>query len=291
MKIVISAESTIDTPKELLEVWGVPTIHFHLERDGDYFRDDKYTVGELFDYTEKTGKMCHTAAPNVEEYKEYFKSIMEDKDTKIIHFCISSKLSSSYSNACTAAIGYNNIKIIDTKATSGAIGCLVLYAKELLEAGYDFQEIYNLVIARKDFASTSFIIKDLKYLYKGGRCCGLGYFATKMLKLRPVIYANKEGVFKVGKTYRGEMDKSIIKYVRDTLDSYENLDLTRVYLNISTCDQSTIDIVTKILEDYGFKEIYFGVACPVNSYHAGPGVLGIHFLYDGHHPIEKKERA
>ena len=287
MKILLSAESTIDTPVELLEQWGVSTIHFHLERDGESFRDDAYPVSKLFEYTDKTNKMCHTSAPNVQEYEDYFKSIMND-DVCVLHFTISSKLSSSYSNACFASQGNPRIKVIDTKCTSGAIALLVLYAKDLIEAGYSFDEVYSKVLARRDFASTSFIIKDLKYLYKGGRCCGLGYYATKLLKIRPVIQTVEDGSFKMGKTYRGEMDKCILRYIRDRLDSFPLLDTKRCFVNISTCDEDTIEKAKKICKDYGFEEIYFGVASPVNSYHAGPGVLGVHFLYDGKQNIISK---
>ena len=38
--------------------------------------------------------------------------------------------------------------------------------------------------------------------------------------------------------------------------------------------------------DAGFQEVQVYQACPTNSYHAGPGVIGIHFYTDGAHPVE-----
>ncbi len=289
MKIILSAESTIDLPKEIIEKLGIPTIHFTIERDGETFRDDKYTVGELFDYTEKTGKMCHTSAPNQGEYKEYFNNLLKEYD-QIIHFTISSKLSSSYSNACIAAAGNPNIKIIDSKSTSGTIACLYFYAKELLDAGYDADEIYQKVLERRKYSATTFVISDLKYLHKGGRCSGLGYLASKILSLRPVIRTQEDGAFKIWKTYRGDIQKCIIKSVHDTIKQHDNIDYTNAFINISTCSPETVNTVKKILEEYGFENIYLGIASPTNAYHAGPGVLGVQFLFDGKHKVEPKEK-
>lgn len=288
MKIILSAETTVDTPKETLAKLEIPFIPFHLEKDGQTYYDNETSLAELFEFTERTGKMCHTSAPNVQEYLDYFGKLLEDKDAVIIHFTISSKLSSSYSNAIVAAKDNERIKVVDTRGTSGTIGLLIQYAAEMRENGYSPEEIYESCMKRRKYSSTSFIIKDLKYLYKGGRCSGLKYFATKVFKIRPVICTAEDGSFKVGKTYRGDMEACTYKYVRDRLDAYNNLDLKRAYINPSTYTMSVIENVTKILKDYGFEEVVFGPASPVNAYHAGPDVTGIQFFFDGPHPVTPK---
>ena len=289
MRIILSAESTIDLPKDVIEKMGIPQIHFTIERNGETFPDDTCTVSELFDFTEKTGKMCHTSAPNQGEYKEYFAKLLKDYD-QIIHFCISSKLSSSYSNACIAAAGNPNIKVIDTRSTSGTIAGLFFYARELLDAGYNADEIYNAILERRKHTATSFVITNLKYLHKGGRCSGLGYLASKILSLRPVIRTQEDGSFKIWKTYRGDTQKCIYKSVRDSLEAHDNIDTKNVFINVSTCDEETINGVKQMLKEYGFENIYVGIACPTNAYHAGPGVLGVQYLFDGRHEVKSKEK-
>ena len=132
------------------------------------------------------------------------------------------------------------------------------------------------------------IIKDLDYLYKGGRCTALKFYATKLLKLRPVIETNNDGAFVIGKIYRGNSQKCIKKYVEDRINSYNNLDFSAAYINISTCDEETINEVKKYLIEKGFKKVYFSPASPTNSYHAGPSVLGVQFFYDGEHNVTTK---
>ena len=282
MKIAITATSTADLTKEIIEEYNIPIIHFNTEKDGVTYKDDTFTTAQLFEFTEKTKKMCHTSAPNVDEYEKYFDNILKDYD-EIIHFTMSSKLSSCYDNAVSAAKNNPHIRIIDTKGTSGATALLLIYALKLRDQNFSADDIYHKCLARVPFLSTSFIIKELNYLYKGGRCTGLKYYATKLLKLRPVIETDKEGSFKVGKIYRGETQKCIKKYVEDRLNSYSDLDYSAAYINISTCDENTIKEVEQFLYQKGFKKVYFTNASPTNSYHAGPHVLGVQFLYDGQH--------
>ena len=282
MKILISATSTADLTKELIEEYNIPIIHFSTEKEGKTYRDDTFSTQELFEFTNKTKIMCHTAAPNIGEYQNFFEKQLKENDY-LIHFTMSSKLSGCYSNAIAASNNNPRIRIIDSKGTSGATALLVLYAMKLNKEGYSFEEICQKCEERIPYLSTSFIIKDLDYLYKGGRCTALKFYATKLLKLRPVIETNKEGAFTIGKIYRGNSQKCIKKYVEDRLNSYKNLDLSAAYINISTCDEETIKEVKEYLLNKGFKKVYFSPASPTNSYHAGPSVLGVQFFYDGVH--------
>ena len=287
MKIGITATSTADLTKEIIDKYNIEIIHFNVERDGITYPDDTFKTSELFEFTNKTKKMCHTSAPNVGEYEKYFDKLLNKYD-EIIHFTMSSKLSSCYDNAVSATHDNPRIKIIDTKGTSGATALLIIYALKLRDTGYNSDEIYTRCLQRVPFLSTSFVIKDLDYLYKGGRCTGLKYYASKLLRLRPVIETNKDGAFVIGKIYRGESQKCIKKYIEDRLNMFSDIDFDGAYINISTCDDETIEMAKNLLKEKGFKNIYFTEASPTNSYHAGPSVLGVQFLFDGEQIIKPK---
>ena len=49
----------------------------------------------------------------------------------IIHFCLSSKISSTYNNAISASKKFDNVYVIDSESLSSGIGLQVLYAIEL----------------------------------------------------------------------------------------------------------------------------------------------------------------
>ena len=75
MRIAISAESTIDLPKELLEKYEIYTIPFTIILGEETALDGEVDSKVLFDYTDKTGKLPKTSAINEFQYQEYFESL------------------------------------------------------------------------------------------------------------------------------------------------------------------------------------------------------------------------
>jgi len=288
MNIGLSAESTIDLQPEYLKKWNINTIHFHVQKGSESSGfDNEYTTDELCKYTIASGELCHTSACNLEELKEHFDQLLKKYDY-IIHFTIAGVLSSGYSNACIVADGNPRIAVIDSQVTSGGMAVQAIYARELIDNGYPFDAVVKKIIERRPFASCTFQLDRLDFLYKGGRCSRLAYYGTNLFSIKPEIVCNPEkgGEFGIGKKYRGKTKKCILKYVDDLLESHPNIDPNIGCLNISTMeDKSVISEVRAKMEKAGFKNILFNVASPTNAYHSGPNVLGVHFYYDGPHPV------
>ncbi|MCF0113297.1 MAG: DegV family protein, partial [Bacilli bacterium] len=154
-------------------------------------------------------------------------------------------------------------------------------------AGYPLEEVYRSCVERNQSAQCSFIISELNYLYRGGRCGKLALLGANLLKLRPVIVTGKDGKFATGKKFRGPIRKCILSYVDDLLHSYSNFDYSCAYINYSWLEDPSViqDVIAKAKEA-GFKEVIETQASPTNGYHAGPNVLGFQFLYDGEHIVK-----
>ena len=285
MSIAITAGSTIDLPQSLLDKYGIKITHFRLEKGGESLLDNAMTVREMFDYTEKTKVMCHTAAPNIGDFEELFAEELKTHPEGVINFSMSSGLSCCHQNAMAAAAGNPLIRCVDVHGTSGAVALLALWARKLIDEGHTLDEVYESCCKRNESVECSFIISELDYLYKGGRCSKLALIGANILKLRPVIVTDHDGKFATGKKYRGPIEKCILSYVQDTIDQYkETLDKSKVFFNYSwLADPTIIDKCTDIAKKAGFREVIVTEASPTNGYHAGPNVLGIQFLYDGEH--------
>jgi len=287
MKIALSAESTIDLRQEDLDKYGISTLHFHVQKGNEEGFDNEHSNEELFAFTNSTGILCHTSACNIGELQEHFAKLLSDND-KILHFTISSGLSSGYNNAMAVAKDNPNIVVIDSHCTSGGIALQAIYARELIDAGYPFEEVVSLVLERRDAIQCSFQLDRLDYLYKGGRCTKLAMFAANLLRLKPEILCDKEGKFAVGKKFRGNLEKCVLDYVEDMLTTHPCLDTKICFFDYSTMDPSILEKAKQKCLKAGFKEVNICQASPTNSYHSGPNVLGIHFYCDGPHPVTKR---
>lgn len=288
MKIVISADSAIDLTKEQLARFDIHTVPFTLIMGEEQGLDGEILPEALFEYTKKTGKLPHTAAVNEFQMGEHFEALLKEYD-HIIHFDISSEMSSAYRNACLAAERFDGrVTVIDSRVLSSGIGLEAIYAKRLADAGYTPEEIKAKVEERIPYDQTSFVLESVDHLYKGGRCSALAMLGANILKLRPEIYV-KDGKMGPGAKLRGPMKKFVADYVADTLKAFPNIDPDFVFITYSTCeDEEILKNTEETLKKIGFKEVLYSRAGGTVASHCGPHCLGILYFNDGPHPIEKK---
>ena len=144
----------------------------------------------------------------------------------------------------------------------------------------DAKEIADRVNARVPNVQASFVLKKLEYLYKGGRCSALSYFGANLLKIRPQIIL-KEGKMGPYKKYRGNMDKVVANYCKDTLEEFNNPDLSLGFVTYTTATEEMVNVARQSLIDRGFKTIYCTKAGATISSHCGENTLGILYINDG----------
>ena len=276
--IKITADSTCDLSKEIIEKYDIAIVPLYINMDDNSYKDGIDVKPEqVYEYFEKTGSLATTSAVTVEDYREVFSRYSENGyDT--IHLNIGSEFSSSFNNAKIAAEDFDNVYIIDTENLSTGSGHLVILAAELAQKGLGAKEIMNIIDQTKKRVDTSFVLDNLIYLHKGGRCSGLKMLGANLLKLKPCIEV-VDGKMAVGRKYRGKLGKSIMKYVDDKLEDLNNINPDRIFITHSGHIPDIVEKVQNMILSLNyFKEIIVTTAgCTISS-HCGPGTLGILFI-------------
>lgn len=280
MKIAISGESPMDFDKSMQEKYGVYSVPFHVQLGEESFLDDgTHDNQELFDYYERTKKIPRTSAANIQEISDHFSNILKDNDV-VIHFAISSGLSSGYQNAVAARNDDPRIFVIDSNSFSLGIGYMALYAKKLADSGeYTPQEIVDKCMEVKDHVCASLIVKDLVYMAKGGRCSSLTGLLGSMLHIIPVLVV-KNGKLINEKKLQGNIKKLGKKYVQHMLSQYEGIDYSLAMVGYSTELHSGVLQAAEALKEAGFETVEItkcNATCPA---HGGPDVIGFSFKYE-----------
>ena len=278
-KICISAESTIDMPKELLDEFGIKTVPFTITLGTETGLDGVTTPDVIFDYVDRTGVLPKTSAVNIGQYQEYFEGLLKEYD-EVIHFSLSSDLSSAYQNACTVASELKGVHVVDSMSLSTGIALLAIYASNLVKEGNSSEEILKKVSERIPFDQASFVLATVDYLYKGGRCSALAKLGATLFRIRPQILVTN-GKMGPGKKYSGKQVDCVANYCRDTLDQFNNPDLSIGFVTHSGATQDMIDVAVKAMKDRGFQRICITTAGATISSHCGPKCLGILYINDG----------
>ena len=279
MKICISAESTIDLPKQLLEAYEIKTIPFTVLLGDKAGFDGEITPNEIFEYVDKTGVLPRTSAINEFQYSEYFKEILKEYDA-IIHFALSSEISSACSNAMAAASELKGVYVVDSRSLSTGIALEAIYASKLVKEGLKPEEIVEKVKERIPYNQTSFVLATVDYLHKGGRCSSLAKLGAQLFRIRPQIIM-ADGKMSPGKKYMGKQLGCVESYCKDTLEQFNNPDKSIVFVTHSQATPDMVEAAKKQLREKGFENIIETTAGATISSHCGPKCLGILYLNDG----------
>ena len=278
MKIIISSDSTCDLSPELVQEYNVNIVPLYVNKEGQFYKDGlEITPLDIFRHVSSGGGVCSTAAVNVEEYIEIFTALRQQADA-VIHFTISSDMSSCFQNASLAASELSEVYVIDAENLSTGIGQLVIEAAIMAREGMTAKDIAGRLNVMKKKLDVSFVLDTLEYLYKGGRCSGVAALGANLLSLKPCIEV-VDGKMRVGKKYRGNLEKCVEKYIRDRLSDVDSLDLRRIFITHSNMDQAIVDRFQKVVEDCApFEEILQTKAGCTISCHCGPNCIGVLFF-------------
>lgn len=277
-KIIISSDSTCDLSAELKERYDVRIIPLGVTLGDKVYRDGiDINPDDIYAHHAKTGELPKTTAANVGECIDYFTDLTKDGDA-VIHFTISSTMSSTYSNACLAAAEFENVYVIDSKNLSTGGGLLVVSAAEMAKSGMEAGDIVAELEKLIPCVDASFVIDSLEYLHKGGRCSALAMMGANLLKLKPCIEV-KDGSMGVGKKYRGVYGRVLTEYVDERLQNVADIDTSRVFVTHAGCDIDIVNAVVEQVKSKGiFKEVFLTRAgCTVSS-HCGANTLGVLFV-------------
>ena len=281
MNIKISADSTCDLSPDLIARYDIGISPLYIVRDGESLVDGvDITPDEIYAHVEAGGSMCSTAAVSVYDYVEFFRKELESADA-VVHFHISGDMSACYQNACIAAAEVGNVYPVDARNLSTGIGLLVLEAAELARKGeLTAQEIQQRMNQRRELLDVSFVVEQLGYLRKGGRCSSVAALGANMLSLRPCIQV-KDGKMGVGKKYRGAYQKCLLQYVKERLEGRDDIDPHRIFITESGgfTPEEVAQVEAAVRSYQPFEEVlHTRAGCTVSS-HCGPRTLGILYFH------------
>ena len=278
MKIKILSDSTCDLSPELLQKHDITLARLTIVKGDNQFVDGKSIVpADIFSHVAAGGDLCSTTALNVSEYDELFRKYSSQYDG-VIHINLGSGFSSCHQNALLAAEDYPNVRVIDSMNLSTGQGHVVLEACRLAQSCEDLDEIAQKLREFATRVEASFVLDQLKYMAKGGRCSSAAALGANLLNLKPCIEV-RDGKMSVVKKYRGSYSKCLANYVKDRLADRDNIIRDELFLTYTPVDEDCLAAAKATIEQYGnFNTVYETTAGCTVSCHCGPGTLGVLFV-------------
>ncbi len=278
MNIKILSDSTCDLSPAQLQEHNIDLARLTVIKDNQPYKDgETITPADIFAHVAAGGDLCSTTAYNIGEYEELF-SKYADKYDGVIHISLGSNFSSSYQNACIAAEEFPNIRVIDSMNLSTGQGHVVLEACRLAKELENLDEIADKLRSFAPRVEASFLLDQLAYMAKGGRCSTVAALGANLLQLKPCIEV-KDGKMGVVKKYRGSFPKCLAAYVKDRLADREDILRDELFLTYTSVTDEALSAVKAAIDEYGnFNTVYETTAGCTVSCHCGPSTLGVLFV-------------
>lgn len=278
-KTIVTADSACDFNQDMAIKYNVDLVPLKVLLNDIEYKDNlkDVTPNMIYDSFYKTKQTPKTAAPTLTEYEIFF-SQRSKEDAEIIHISFAGALSSAYNNAVIASRAFNNVLVVDSEALFAGYAMLVILACRLRDEGKSAQEIQKFVEEQRTKVRTSFIIPDLEFLRRGGRCSSLTALGANLLNIKPSVEMEK-GLLNVAKKYRGKPLATFQQYFQDKLAlAKEKADTDFVFIGHSGIDENDFDVLRKMVKDSQlFKNIIEMRAGCITSSHCGPGTVALIF--------------
>lgn len=278
MKIKIISDSTCDLSRELLEKYDIALMPLTVIKNGKNHSDGiDITPTDIFAHVAAGGDLCTTAAINIGEYADLFAKYVNNYDG-VLHVNISAEFSSCHQNARLAAEEFDNVRVVDSRNLSTGQGLVVLKACELAKTCESLDQLYADLVAFTEKVEASFLLDQLRYMVKGGRCSAVAALGANLLNLKPCIEV-KNGKMGVVKKYRGNYAKCLASYVKDRLANRDDLDKGTLFVTRTPVTDECLKAVADTVALYNdFENTYWTEAGCTVSCHCGPGTLGVLFV-------------
>ena len=278
MNIKIIADSTCDLSPAQLQEHDITLARLTVIKGGEPFVDGvTVTPADIFEHVANGGDLCSTTANNIGDYQALFDEFSPKYDGVVI-ITIGSGFSSCYQNACLAAEDYPNVRVIDSMNLSTGQGHVVLEACRLAKTCESLDEIVEKLNAFVPRVEASFLLDQLKYMVKGGRCSSAAALGANLLNLKPCIEV-RDGKMSVVKKYRGSYSKCLASYVKDRLADRDDIVRDELFLTYTPVTDDCLSAVKNAIDEHGhFATVYETTAGCTVSCHCGPGTLGVLFV-------------
>lgn len=276
--IAILTDTGSDLNLKLAERHNIYLAPLYVNIDNQSYKD-VYEISPEEIYEVIDSSSPKTSTPSIGELKEIFKNIKRDGYTQILMITISSKLSSLYDTAVQAAKNMNmDIRIIDSKNIAVGTGLLAIYAQQLTSEDLDFDTLESKIKQTVSDSKVFFSIKTLKYLIKGGRIGLVQGFMGEILKVKPIISCNKEGVYYTVEKNIGDSKslKRMTELVKKQVEGFKHYFIA-VSQGLNPVDMEKIKVQLKDVIE-GAKVYLETEIAPTLSIHTGPGLIGVGVL-------------
>ncbi len=222
--VAIVTDSTPYLPAELIERWRVQQVSLYVGWEGELRPEHEYAdLDAFYARLRDSPQLPTTSQPSVGDFLSCYQPLVSaGRDVLSVH--IAGGLSGTCESAREAARIVaeeqqpGRVEVLDSQTGAGGLGCLVLVAAGVAEAGGELDEVAQAVHRARESLDIWFCLDTLEYLRRGGRIGAAQAMVGTALKVKPILTFGTE-IAPVGRvrTQRRAFER-MVDYLRELHD-------------------------------------------------------------------------
>lgn len=270
--IKIIADSTCDLTNEEAKSLGVQIIPMKVLIDEEeYISGVNLTADEFYQKLANCKKLPQTSLISDFEYEQILTKGLKQND-QVFVMCLSSKLSSSFSNLERVynEINSPNLEIFDTLSVTFAYKAMVFEAVRLAKECKNAKELKEKLQESCKNLKLLAVVDNVKYLIKGGRLSLMKGLAVTALNIKPILTIKDGKLDVVSKGIGfGNALKTLTKQIK-------SIDTTKTVFYGHSNDLPKLEMLKKLtIPQFDIKTHDTSIVGPVIGTHTGPGCVGL----------------
>ena len=275
-KIAILVDSGADVPPAFVKEHNIFVAPLKIiYKDREYEDRIDITPQEIYDRLEE--EIPTTSLPSTERVNALFDQMVQEGYDTVLIITISSGLSGTHNLMRMLAEQYGKLDyhMLDTKNIGIGAGQQAMLAAELIKNGEPLEGILKKLRESIEKSHVYFCLDTLEYLAKGGRIGKVSAILGSLLKMRPVISCNTDGIYETVAKVRGSAQALARTISISVAEASKHL-----RVSVAVAHGSAVDEANRVLEELKRKlpqcERFIKTdISPALSVHTGPGIIGI----------------
>lgn len=279
-KVAIVTDSTAYIPSALQQELNITVVPLTLIWGEESFEDGVDMMPDDFYKRMENSKVIPTTSQaTIASMKNAFERLLAEGQD-VLGIFLSSRLSGTVESAMQAREmlpkGQDRIAILDSLATTMALGWPVLTAARAAEAGECLAECQKLAEKARDQTGVMFVVETLEYLRRGGRIGGAQAMLGTILNIKPLLELQD------GRIEAVEKIRTKSKALSRMLDLVEEKVAGRTPIRLATvhanAEAEALTLLETARQRFNPIESLHSPLSPVIGTHAGPGTVALAFM-------------
>lgn len=281
MKIAIVTDSNSGITQAQAGELGIFVLPMPFMINGETFEEDINLTQEEFYKRQAEDADISTSQPSPQDVTDLWDKLLAEGYDQIVHIPMSSGLSGSCQTARMLADDYEGkVFVVNNQRISVTQRRSALDAKELAEAGFHGEQIFEILERVKMESSIYITVDTLKFLKKGGRITPAAAALGTLLRIKPVLQIQGEKLdsFSKVRTMKQARAAMLAAAEKDLRERFADPEAENTWLLVARTqnDEMAAEFAKEIGEHYPKAGTVYGEPLSLSiACHIGPGSLAI----------------